>query len=133
MAKFVLLSTFMTVAVVCVLTGCGQSATNSTSTSTSNSTSTSEVSTTPVATPVRVQNGVAQPAGNTIDQSDAAVNYDQPGDRNVTVNAPFSATRVDRDTGSVHIDAPFVHIDKVGRGQKVHIDIGGDRGADNSR
>jgi len=127
MAKFALLSPVTAVIVICVLTGCGQSATNSTSTSTS------EVSRTQVATPVPVQNGVAQPAGNTIDQSDAAVNYDQPGDRNVTVNAPFSDTRVDRDTGSVHIDAPFVHIDKAGRGQKMHIDIGGDSGADNSR
>jgi hypothetical protein len=123
MTKSALLSAVSTITAVCILTGCGQSATNSSS----------EVSTTQVAAPAPGQNNLAQPAGNIMDQPDAGVNYDQPGDRNVTVNAPFSATKVDRDTGSVHIDAPFVHIDKAGRGQKMHIDVGGDSGASNSR
>jgi hypothetical protein len=123
MTKSALLLAVSTITAVCILTGCGQSATNSSS----------EVSTTQLATPAPVQNNLAQPAGNIMDQPDAGVNFDQPGDRNVTVNAPFSATKIDRDTGSVHIDAPFVHIDKAGRGQKMHIDIGGDSSASNSR
>jgi hypothetical protein len=123
MPKSALLSVVSMITAMCVITGCGQSATNSSA----------EESTTQVATPAPVQNNIAQPAGNSVGQPDAGVNYDQPGDRNVTVNAPFSATKVDRDTGSVHIDAPFVHIDKAGRGQKMHIDIGGDSDASNSR
>jgi hypothetical protein len=110
---------------ICVITACGQPA--------KNSVTTSEGLTTQTVAPAPIQGVVAQPVANATDSSGAAVNYDQPGDRDVTVNAPFSATRVDRDTGSVHVDAPFVHIDKAGRGQKMHIDIGGDGADDKSR
>jgi hypothetical protein len=120
------LSGLIAIAAVYALTGCGQSTTNSTS-----AVSTTQLA--PAPAPIPLQNTVAQPANTSVVQPDGSVNYDQPGDRNVTVNAPFSATKVDRDTGSVHIDAPFVHIEKAGRGQKMHIDIGGDSGLDNSR
>ena len=121
------LSAISVFAVVSFLSGCGQAPDHSIS----------EAQPAQVVHPVQPmpvpdQGTSGQPMMPGATLPDGSVNYDQPGDRNVTVNAPFSDTRVDRDTGSVHIDAPFVHIDKAGRGQKMHIDIGGDS-ADNSR
>jgi hypothetical protein len=48
---------------------------------------------------------------------------DNQRDRHVRVNMPLVHVNVDRDTGSVHVDAPFVHIRKHSRDEQSQISI----------
>ena len=50
------------------------------------------------------------------------------GDRHVRVNAPLVHVNVDRDNGGVHIDVPFVHINKPSRYESPQVSIP-DRGS----
>jgi hypothetical protein len=45
------------------------------------------------------------------------------GDRHVRVNAPLVHVNVDRDNGGVHIDLPFVHINKPSRYESSQVSI----------
>jgi hypothetical protein len=45
------------------------------------------------------------------------------GDRHVRVNVPLVHVNVDRDSGGVHIDAPFVHINKRSRYDSSEVSI----------
>jgi hypothetical protein len=45
------------------------------------------------------------------------------GDRHVRVNVPFVHLNVDKDTGGVHLDAPFVHINKPSRYDQSQVSV----------
>jgi hypothetical protein len=49
--------------------------------------------------------------------------YRNQGDRHVRVNMPLVHVNVDRDNGGVHIDVPFVHINKPGRFEPSQVSV----------
>jgi hypothetical protein len=50
-------------------------------------------------------------------------NFSNGNSRQVRISAPLVNLNVDRDSGSVHVNTPFVRIDKNGRGQGAEIEI----------
>ncbi len=59
------------------------------------------------------------------DQYGPTDRYNDGARRHIRVRAPFVNLNIDRDSGSVHLNSPFVRVDKSGRGQHTDVDVPG--------
>jgi hypothetical protein len=67
--------------------------------------------------------GNAQYGSGAYSNAGSPDDYRNQGDRHVRVNMPLVHVNVDRDNGGVHIDVPFVHINKPGRFEPAQVSV----------
>jgi major membrane immunogen (membrane-anchored lipoprotein) len=119
------------IAALIALSACSQSRSNTNTAASQNNGTKLQTTKTIDARTVRDEQQITAPEGSHGDgqlnnyqqRYSSTDNYDDGANRRVRVRAPFVHLNIDRDTGSLHLHTPFVHVDKSGRGQSTDVDI----------